>query len=83
MRQLMGEILQLAGLVVSLAALATGLILIHPGLALATAGLAGLALWYAWQSRDRPVPQIQAGTEQRDPYEIDPDDDGRMEVRPL
>lgn len=78
-----GEILAVVGFAVSLTALAAGLIMIDPGLALAVAGLAGVLLLLAWIRRDRPVPEVTTETEQPGLPEEDPNDDGRMEVRPL
>lgn len=83
MKAILRELLQLVGLLVSLAALATGLIMIDPGLALAAAGLAGVTLWVLWIRRDRPVPGVREEPGLPEFRHEDPDDDGRMEVRPL
>lgn len=78
-----GELIAVLVLVVSVGATAVGLFMIAPGLALAVAGLTGGALVIGWLRRERPFPEVTAETEQRDLDETDPDDDGRMEVRPL
>ena len=83
MPQWLGELIAALVLTVSLLAAAKGLVMVHPGLALAVAGLTGVTLAVAWLRRDRPFPEVSAEVEPNDSREEGPDDDGRMEVRPL